>query len=278
MRSLFSEKNILIFNFELIWKSITEYINESIQNDLRIKSLNEFKNEYQNKKMMLYLHLSWSYTILEIRNFHFIFYRNFYTIQTFYSKFFARNLFSKFSFYLIDSSFDRNRNIKSILQQLNRIVILQKSKNCWKYTYKSNLHLFEYFEIFLRQFRNIKSNLQQMNKIDNQTKAKVWKIDENTHSNRVRICLNISKFFYFETILQHQIDFTTIERNRQSCKNLKKCWKYTINSNIHLFKRFATFLHRNCFAITKKLINQKFKITYNAKTSNSKNLQQCMLI
>ena len=167
MRSLFNEKNILIFNFKSIWKSIIEYINESIQNDLRIKSLNKFKNEYQNKKIMLYLYLFWLYIILKIRNFHFIFYRNFYIIQIFYSKFFARIFFSKFSFYFIDSSFDRNRNIKSILQQLNKIVNLQKSKNCWKYTYKSNLHLFKYFEIFLRQFRNIKLNLQQMNKIDN---------------------------------------------------------------------------------------------------------------
>ena len=73
---------------------------------------------------------------------------------------------------------------------------------------------------------------------------------------------------------KHQINFTTM----RSCKNLKKRWRYTINSNIHLFKRFATFLYRNDFAIIRKLINQKSKITYNAKTSNSKSFQQCMMI
>ena len=99
--------------------------------------------------------------------------------------------------------------------------------------------------------------------------ARAWETGGDTHSNRAWVGLDISKFSYIETASQHQVSSTAM----QSCKSLRRCWRYTVNSGIHLLGRLATLLHRDDFAITRKSANQEVRITYIAKTSNPRSFQ-----
>ena len=135
-----------------------------------------------------------------------------------------------------------------------------------KFLYNSN-HLFKIFcrnlqnfidsssESLSNLFRDRNRNIKSIIQVKSTCKSlKKWR----RHTfKRTRVCLNISKFFYIATISQHQVDFTAMKRNWQSCKSLKKCWTYTINSSMYLFERFATLLHRKDFETFKEVSQSK---------------------
>ena len=258
-RSFFSEKDILILNSESIWKSITEYIDESMRSDLRVKSLNELKNWYWNEQesdvvfcICLILHDSRDsksfYILLFIENL-----TRFYTLEI-----------SSISHSIeIETSkeFYKKRQLQKFEELLRIHTQIRRALICISRNSSAS-----------KRLRNIKLILQQLNDINDH--AETWKYYENTHSNRICIDLNISKLFCIQTISRAWSKNSTSRSFLQQLNRIivqtrdEKLWEISIQI------RFAFVFASSHSSFTKDLVHaskwlRNFHTNWNWKAEKS---------
>ena len=154
----------------------------------------------------------------------------------------------------------------------------QTFENFLHFIFYRNFYTYNFDFLFVKIFNKFSSRISSIRNIKSilQTKhAKVWKIDENTYSNRICVCLNISKFFYIETIsfyrfvicskFKQQIDFTN-EINMQKFKKMSKIHIQMKHALIWIFRNF--FISKR-FCNIKSILQQLNEIDNHAKVWNN---------
>ena len=144
--------------------------------------------------------------------------------------------------YWIHWRIDTERSVNQITEWIQKWISKQKSDAVFCICLDRILYVFRNskfsFKIFYRN-RNNQTTLQH---------AKTWKCKENTHSNRICVCLNVSEFFYvnFATSWRFYNNWTrsTIKQKFEKILKIHSQFKHTLISkfrNSFALKRFRNY-------------------------------------